>query len=167
MVAQGVGVAATIRVSHQYGEGRFADARKAGFAATHISIALMTMAGITFIVFNDVIPYIFTKDPEVAKIASKLLYVASAFQLFDATQLSALASLRALADVKWPLILSLVSYYLVCIPMGYIAGSVLHLGPIGVWYGLLIGLMFASALFLYRFNRITKGFTTNSNKKII
>jgi len=167
MVAQGVGVAATIRVSHQYGEGRFADARKAGFAATHISIALMTMAGITFIVFNDVIPYIFTKDPEVARIASKLLYVASAFQLFDATQLSALASLRALADVKWPLILSLVSYYLVCIPMGYIAGSVLHLGPIGVWYGLLIGLMFASALFLYRFNRITKGFTTNSNKKII
>ena len=120
-----------------------------------------------FIVFNDVIPYIFTKDPEVARIASKLLYVASAFQLFDATQLSALASLRALADVKWPLILSLVSYYLVCIPMGYLAGSVFNLGPIGVWYGLLIGLMFASALFLYRFNRITRGFTTNSNKKII
>lgn len=161
MVAQGVGVAATIRVSHLFGERRFADARKAGFAATHISIALMALAGITFIVFNDVIPYIFTSDPEVARIAGNLLYVASAFQLFDATQLSALASLRALADVKWPLVLSIVSYYCVCIPLGYIAGSVMNLGPIGVWFGLLIGLMFASVLFLIRFNRLTRGFTTN------
>ena len=102
-----------------------------------------------------------------ARIAGNLLYVASAFQLFDATQLSALASLRALADVKWPLALSIISYYLVCIPMGYIGGSVLNFGPMGVWFGLLIGLMFASALFLYRFNKITKGFTTNSNNKII
>ena len=161
MVAQGVGVAATIRVSHQYGEGRYADARKAGFAATHISIALMTLAGIAFVVFNDIIPYIFTKDHNVAEIAGNLLYVASAFQIFDATQLSALASLRALKDVKWPLILSIVSYYVVCIPMGYIGGTLLHLGPIGVWYGLMLGLMFASALFLYRFNRITRNFKEN------
>ena len=65
MVAQGVGVAATIRVSHQYGERRFADARKAGFAASHISIALMTLSGIGFVLFNDTIPYIFTQDTEV------------------------------------------------------------------------------------------------------
>lgn len=167
MVAQGVGVAATIRVSHQYGEGRFADARKAGFAASHISIALMALAGISFIIFNDVIPYIFTQDPQVAEIAAKLLYVAAAFQLFDAVQLSALASLRALADVKWPLITSIFSYYSVGVPFAYIAGTMIGLGPVGVWLGLLLGLMLAAILFLYRFNKLTRNFTTNSSKKII
>ena len=162
MVAQGVGVAATIRVSHQYGEGRLADARKAGFAASHISIALMGLAGITFILFNDVIPLIFTQDPQVVEIASRLLYVAAAFQLFDAVQLSALASLRALADVKWPLITSIFSYYIVGVPFAYIAGTTLGLGPVGVWLGLLVGLMLAAILFLYRFNKLTKGFTTNN-----
>ena len=161
MVAQGVGVAATIRVSHQYGERRFADARKAGFAASHISIALMALAGITFILFNDVIPYIFTQDHHVAEIASKLLYVAAAFQLFDAVQLSALASLRALADVKWPLVTSLFTYYVIGLPFAYFAGTTFGLGPVGVWLGLLAGLMLAAILFLYRFNKITKGFTTN------
>ena len=161
MVAQGVGVAATIRVSHQYGERRFADARKAGFAATHISLVLMAMAGITFILFNDVIPYIFTKDPEVAYISSKLLYVAAAFQLFDAVQLSALASLRALADVKWPLVTSLISYYLIGIPFAYFAGTSFGWGPVGVWLGLLLGLMLAAILYVYRFNKLTKNFTTN------
>ena len=162
MVAQGVGVAATIRVSHQYGERRFADARKAGFAASHISIALMALAGITFILFNDVIPYIFTQDHHVAEIASKLLYVAAAFQLFDAVQLSALASLRALADVKWPLVTSLFTYYVIGLPFAYFAGTTFGLGPVGVWLGLLAGLMLAAVLFLYRFNKITKGFTTNN-----
>lgn len=161
MVAQGVGVAATIRVSHQYGERRFADARKAGFAASHISIALMALAGITFILFNDVIPYIFTQDHHVAEIASRLLYVAAAFQLFDAVQLSALASLRALADVKWPLVTSLFTYYVIGLPFAYFAGTTFGLGPVGVWLGLLAGLMLAAVLFLYRFNKITKGFTTN------
>ncbi len=162
MVAQGVGVAATIRVSHQYGERRFADARKAGFAASHISIALMALAGITFILFNDVIPYIFTQDRLVAEIASKLLYIAAAFQLFDAVQLSALASLRALADVKWPLVTSLFTYYVVGLPLAYLAGTSFGLGPVGVWLGLLAGLMLAAILFLYRFNKITKDFTTNN-----
>lgn len=161
MVAQGVGVAATIRVSHQYGERRFADARKAGFAASHISIALMALAGITFILFNDVIPYIFTQDHHVAEIASKLLYVAAAFQLFDAVQLSALASLRALADVKWPLVTSLFTYYVIGLPFAYFAGTTFGLGPVGVWLGLLAGLMLAAVMFLYRFNKLTKGFTTN------
>ncbi|MBR5182852.1 MAG: MATE family efflux transporter, partial [Bacteroidales bacterium] len=161
MVAQGVGVAATIRVSHQYGERRFADARMAGFAASHISIALMALSGIAFVVFNDTIPRIFTQDSEVLEIAANLLYVAAAFQLFDAVQLSALASLRALADVRWPLIMSLISYYAVGLPFAYIAGSHLGWGPVGVWLGLLAGLMLAAILYLYRFNKITKGFTTN------
>ena len=162
MVAQGVGVAATIRVSHQYGERRFADARKAGFAASHISIALMALSGISFLLFNDVIPYIFTKDEAVVEIAGHLLYVAAAFQLFDAVQLSALASLRALADVKWPLITSLVSYYVIGLPFAYVAGTIWNWGPVGVWIGLLLGLMLAALLFLYRFNKLTEGFTTNN-----
>jgi MATE family multidrug resistance protein len=161
MVAQGVGVAATIRVSHQFGERRFADARKAGFAASHISIALMALSGISFLLFNDVIPLIFIKDPEVVAVAGNLMYVAAAFQLFDAVQLSALASLRALADVKWPLVTSLIAYYVVGIPFAYVAATVLHWGPVGVWLGLLLGLMLAAILFLYRFNKLTKGFTAN------
>ena len=46
MVAQGIGAAATIRVSHQLGEKDFASTRKAGFAAMHMATAFMGFAGI-------------------------------------------------------------------------------------------------------------------------
>lgn len=155
MIAQGIGVAATIRVSHQFGEKRFVDARKAGFASMHLSVALMGFAGIIYIITRHYLPTIFTSDIKVAAIASTLLIISAGFQIFDAIQLAGVASLRALKDVKIPLYYSILSYYFVCLPLGYFIGHLLNLGPIGVWVGLMLGLFFASALFTYRFNKIT------------
>lgn len=156
MIAQGIGAAATIRVSHQLGEKDYPATRKAGFAAMHMAIAFMGLAGIIYVIFRNQIPLLFTTDPQVIQIASTLLAVCAIYQIFDATQLSGLASLRALMDVKIPLLYSMLSYYLLCLPCGYLFGHTLNLGPIGVWIGLMAGLLVASILFLTRFNRITK-----------
>ncbi len=156
MLALGVGAAATIRVSHQYGYGDYKSMRMAGFAAVHLSSALMAICGILYVIFRSNIPEIYSTDPQVIELASKLLIVAALFQIFDAVQLSSLACLRALADVKIPLILSVISYYLVSLPLGYFCGFTLKLGATGVWIGLLLGLVFAAVLFLLRFNKISR-----------
>ena len=129
--------------------------RKAVFAAVHLSIALMSVSGIAYILLRNYIPIIYTEDILVRELAAKLLIIAALFQIFDAMQLSGLAALRALADVKIPLILSIISYYFVCLPLGYFCGIVLGLGAIGVWIGLLLGLVFTAVLFLWRFNKIS------------
>lgn len=165
MIAQGIGVAATIRVSHQFGEKRYSDARKAGFAAVHLSVGFMGTAGIIYILSRHLVPYLFTSDPAVASIAGSLLIISAGFQIFDAVQLSGIASLRALADVKMPLVFSLISYYFICLPLGYVCGHFLNLGPIGVWTGLMLGLMFASVLFMYRFRTLTGRYIQEEKKK--
>lgn len=156
MLALGVGAAATIRVSHQYGSGDYKSMRTAGFASIHLSVMLMAVCGIAYIAFRHYIPMIYTTDIEVRALAAKLLIISALFQIFDAVQLSSLACLRALADVRIPLIQSITSYYLVCLPMGYLFGFIFGFGAIGVWVGLLSGLMFAAFLFLYRFHKISK-----------
>lgn len=164
MLALGVGAASTIRVSHQYGFGDFKAMRKEGFAAVHLSVALMSVSGIAYILFRNYIPVIYTEDILVREMAAKLLVIAALFQIFDAMQLSGLAALRALADVKIPLILSIVSYYLVCLPLGYLCGVVLGMGAVGVWIGLLLGLVFAALLFLWRFNIISNKIISDNSK---
>lgn len=164
MIAQGIGVAATIRVSHQFGEKKYLDARKAGIAATHLSVGFMGTAGIVYIFLRHQIPYLFTSDPAVAAIAGSLLIISAGFQVFDAIQLAGIASLRALADVRVPLIFSIISYYCMCLPLGYFCGHVLNLGPMGVWTGLMIGLMIASILFMYRFNKLTGKYISGAGK---
>jgi len=164
MIALGVGAAATIRVSHQYGYGDYKSMRIAGFASIHLSVVLMALCGIAYIVFRNYIPIIYTQDPMVRKLAASLLVMSALFQVFDATQLASLACLRALADVKIPLLQSLFSYYFVSLPMGYLFGFTLNIGTIGVWIGLLLGLAFASALFLYRFNSLSKKLILKQNE---
>ena len=156
MLALGVGAAATIRVSHQYGYGDFRSMRMAGFAAIHLSTLMMALCGLLYIIFRSYIPVIYSNDVQVIELAAKLLIVAALFQIFDAVQLASLACLRALADVKIPLLLSIISYYLVSLPLGYFCGFTLNFGALGVWIGLLSGLLFAAALFLWRFNKITR-----------
>ena len=116
----------------------------------------MSVAGVAYIVFRSYIPMIYTQDQSVRELAATLLIVSALFQIFDAVQLASLACLRALADVKIPLFLSIFSYYLVCLPLGYLCGFVLDMGAVGVWIGLLLGLLFAATLFLWRFGRMSK-----------
>ncbi|MCK9627457.1 MAG: MATE family efflux transporter [Bacteroidales bacterium] len=156
MLALGIGAAATVRVSHQYGYGDYKSMRLAGFAAIHLSIGLMSICGILYILLRSFIPLAFTADSQVIYLSSRLLIISALFQVFDATQLACLACLRALADVRKPLLFSVISYYLVCLPLGYLCGNILGYGAIGVWVGLLLGLVFAASLFLWRFNIISK-----------
>lgn len=163
MLALGIGAAATIRVSHQYGYGDFKSMRIAGYAAIHLSVLLMSVAGVAYIIFRSYIPMIYTQDLSVRELAATLLIVSALFQIFDAVQLASLACLRALADVKIPLFLSIFSYYLVCLPLGYLCGFVLEMGAVGVWIGLLLGLLFAATLFLWRFGRMSKRLINNNS----
>ena len=154
MLALGVGAAATIRVSHQYGAGDYLSMRRAGFASIHLSVAIMATFGLIYILTNNYIPTLYTSDKEVIALAAQLLILAALYQIFDAVQLACLGCLRGLKDI--PLLLTTVSYYFVCLPMGYICGFVFDLGAVGVWIGLMFGLMFAAILFFCRFNKISK-----------
>lgn len=166
MIALGIGAAATIRVSHQYGYGDYKSMRIAGFASIHLSVVLMALCGIAYIVFRNYIPIIYTQDPLVREMAATLLIMSALFQVFDAMQLASLACLRALADVKIPLVFSIISYYLVSLPMGYFFGFTLSMGPVGVWIGLLLGLAFAGILFMSRFNSLSKKLILSQNESI-
>jgi multidrug resistance protein, MATE family len=156
MIATGIGAAATIRVSHQYGGGNYVEMRMAGKASIHMSAFLMGSAGLIFIIFRHSIPPLFTPDVNATSIASSLIIVLSLFQIFDAIQLSSMSSLRGLKDTTVPLMFSAISYYCVCLPSAYVLGFICKLGPVGVWIGLMLGLIFASTLFYLRFNKLSK-----------
>lgn len=166
MVATGIGAAATIRVSHQYGGGHYYETYMAGKASVHMAIAFMTLCGALFIIFIGQIPLVFTDDPNVIPIARKLILVLSLFQIFDAIQLSSMSSLRGLKDIRRPLLYSAISYYGICLPSAYLLGFVVDLGPVGVWIGLLLGLAVAALLFYSRFRNQCKKFPVQKRQTL-
>lgn len=158
MVACGIGAAATIRVSHQFGAGKPEETLMAGKASVHMGIFYMSSCALLFILLRKFLPYVYTSDPEVVSYASRLIVVLSLYQISDAIQLTSMASLRGLKDTKRPMMYAAMSYYGIAIPAAYILGFVFDVGPEGVWYGLLLGLTVAAVLFYTRFCRICRNY---------
>lgn len=154
MVACGIGAAATIRVSHQFGAGKHEETLMAGRASIHMALVYMSVCGLIFVLLKDIMPLAYTKDKEVIEIASRLMVVLALYQVADAIQLTSVSSLRGLKDTKRPMWYCAISYYVIAIPCGYLLGFTYNLGPEGVWYGLLLGLTVAALLFYVRFRRI-------------
>jgi MATE family multidrug resistance protein len=105
-------------------------------------------------------------NTEVVTIAAKLLLVAAIFQISDGIQVVVLGALRGLQDVKIPMYLTFIAYWIIGFPISYYLGEYTDLKAVGVWLGLLAGLT-AAALFLYiRFHYLTKSLILKDSLKI-
>ena len=156
MLAQGIGAATTIRVSHQLGKGDLHAVRMASTASIHLCLLMNTIGASIMFFFRYRIPYIFTNDPEVANIASTLLVIGALFQYADGLQCIGAAMLRGIQDVRVPMRIALFAYIGVALPLGLWLTFPAGLGAKGMWMAFVIALAIPAVLFHIRFNRQLK-----------
>jgi MATE family multidrug resistance protein len=165
MFAMGLSVTATIRVGNNKGLMDYKNLIIVARSVFLLAIILETIFGILFVILHNFLPHLFLnmenvnqviENKEVIIIASKLLLVAAVFQISDGIQVVVLGALRGLQDVKVPMYITFVAYWVVGFPISFFLGKFTELKAVGVWIGLLAGLSTA-ALFLYlRFHKLTK-----------
>ena len=165
MVAMGLSVTAMIRVSNSKGVNDFKNLIVVARSIFILTIIIETVFGLFFVVLHNYLPHLFLNmadvtqtvdNKEIIIIASKLLLVAAIFQISDGIQVVVLGALRGLQDVKIPMYITFVAYWVIGFPISFYLGKYTDLKATGIWIGLLAGLS-AAALFLYiRFARLTK-----------
>lgn len=165
MFAMGLSVVSMIRISNQKGLGDYKQLIVVGRSIFLLAIIIEIIFALMFVALHQILPYLFLNmdnkmqllgNAEVIAIAAKLLLVAAVFQISDGIQVVVLGALRGLQDVKVPMYITFVAYWIVGFPISYYLGLKTNLGAEGVWIGLLGGLT-AAALFLYlRFHYLTK-----------
>jgi MATE family multidrug resistance protein len=151
MVILGIGSATTIRVSHQLGANNLHGVRMASNASIHLVLFINTIGAILMIGLRNQIPMLFTEDPEVIAIASKLVVLAGVLQLADGLQVVAASMLRGITDVKIPMFIALFSYTIVCISIGLFLAFPMGMGAVGIWIGFVVGLSVAAICLHIRF----------------
>ena len=156
MLALGIGSATTIRVSHQLGKGDLQAVRMASHASVHLCLLMNTIGAAIMILGRNVIPYIFTNDPEVIPIASTLLIIAGTLQYADGLQCIGAAMLRGIQDVRVPMRIALFAYIGVALPLGLALTFPMGLGAKGMWIAFVIALAIPAVLFHVRFHRQMK-----------
>ena len=151
-IAQAVGV----RIGQAVGAGTEELVRVIGFGGLYLSGLIMLLFALVYATLGHSIASAFNSDSAVVSLTSNLLLVAGLFQIADGVQVTAMGGLRGLADVRAPMIMAFIYYWLCAIPIGYIAAFVFGAGAVGIWVGLATGLFIAAITLTIRFWLLTR-----------
>jgi len=123
MVFVGLGVAATVRVGYRYGRKEYTELRRIAFSIFIQAALTGLFFSVVYILFRHQLPWIYLSKQkggpevwEVATLAAELLVIAGLFQISDSLQVTAQGALRGLQDVKIPVMITFVSYWLIGFP---------------------------------------------------
>lgn len=160
MIHLGLANAATIRAGQALGRSDEAELRRGALVVIAISAVVALTAVLIFVSIPHLLVGLFIDPqdpvrPAVLTAGVALLYVAALFQMADSGQVMALGLLRGLRDTKAPMIFAAVSYWLIGVPASYVLGFTLDMGGVGIWLGLVIGLLVAWVTMMTRFWRRT------------
>ncbi|EKD59749.1 MAG: hypothetical protein ACD_54C01162G0003 [uncultured bacterium] len=156
MVHLGLSNAATVRAGRADGAGDAQGLRDGAKVAIALSAGFGAVMVLLFLALPQQIIALFLDESkagsaEIIAFGVKLMVMAALFQMADAMQVMALGLLRAVKDTRVPMIAAAVSYWGVGIPAAYFLGFRADLGGVGLWLGLVVGLVLAAALLMARF----------------
>ncbi len=166
MIPLGISFAGATRVGQFIGAKKFARVRPAGLAAIGVGVGFMTISALLFMTVPAFFIDLFwdPKSGESSQVriyAIELLIIAGIFQVFDGLQITSSGALRGMTDVKVPLVIGALSYWVVGL------GSAIYLAlwtPLqhqGLWIGLLLGLACAGLSMFLRFLILSRRIRTD------
>jgi multidrug resistance protein, MATE family len=156
MPGWGFAVAATTLVGQSVGAKDFKQAREYAFISVGYGIGLMFLGSILFLTIPEFLMSLFIKEPETIELGKRCLMVAAIEQPFLAIAMIFGGALRGYGDTKTPFAVSMVSNWIIRVPLIYVVIFILKLNIVYVWGVLVIQWAFEGLLLLYIFNRKSK-----------
>ena len=155
MVPLAISQASTIRVGHAAGRRHVGDLFRS--AVTALMLTVLICLALTGLLVADLEIFIGaflnaddTQYDQVMAIAIPMVFIVALFQLVDGLQAVFTAILRGINDTRIPALASTFSYWGVGVASGIGLASGLGWGPIGMWWGLFLGLMVGSLMLGWR-----------------
>ncbi len=156
MIPMGLGFAVSVRIGHYVGMKKMNEVEVPWKIGLALALSISVGAALLFYFAGEFLVNIYTTDPNVVILATKLLKIAGLFQIFDALQCMGVQSLKGLKDTKVPFFYTVISYWIVGMGVSLFCAFNLKMGPEGVWAGMVVSLGLAAALLLTRFHRLSR-----------
>jgi MATE family multidrug resistance protein len=148
--------AVTVRMGHLLGAKEKPAAARACYLGIFISGVLMFLVAFVSWVYPEVL---IAADFNVSDARHVLLIqdikaflmVSAIFQIFEGIRITLFGALRSLKDTQFTLGTSVVSFWFIALPVGYLLASKSFLGAPGLWWGMVLGAAISTILLAFRF----------------
>lgn len=156
MIPISISMAQTVLVSYEVGARRYKDAKSYSWLGIYLAILIALFTGVLVVLFRYQVAGFYSNETEVINLTAHFLIFALFFQISDAIQVTAQAALRGYKDVNLAFVMTLIAYWLICLPVGYVLANYTGLGATGYWLGLTAGLLAAGIALSWRLIYIQK-----------
>jgi multidrug resistance protein, MATE family len=156
MIPISISTALTVLVGYEVGARRYKDAKHYSWLGVYLAIFIALVTGLLVVVFRYQVAGFYSNETAVINLTANFLIFALFFQICDAIQVTAQAALRGYKDVNIAFIMTLIAYWLICLPVGYLLAHYTSLEARGYWIGLTIGLLAAGIALSLRLIYIQK-----------
>ncbi|GLB59529.1 MATE family efflux transporter [Cytobacillus sp. NCCP-133] len=156
MIPISISMAQTVLVGFEVGSGRYKDAKVYSWLGIYLAIFIALLTGLLVVLFRYEVAALYSNESAVIALTAHFLIYALFFQISDAIQATTQAALRGYKDVNISFIVTLIAYWLICLPVGYVLAHYTSMGATGYWIGLTIGLLAAGICLSIRLIYIQK-----------
>lgn len=157
--AWGIAEATCILAGNHFGAKRYAELRRTFFSGLKVTIVLMLLLAVVIIGSKNVILNFLNPGDDVFALCGSLMVVVALFQLFEAIQNTCSLALAGTGDTRFPMVSSVLSSWVIMLPLAYFLGIVCDFGLLGMWSAAVVHLTLLSGVICGRFlnKRYLKG----------
>ncbi|MFZ5987054.1 MAG: MATE family efflux transporter [Bacillota bacterium] len=145
-----VGQGTQIVVGHLIGAGDNEKAHDTCLRSLKIAVPIAIVIAAVLSLFSKPLLGIFTNDQSVIELGSRLMVLTLVLEPGRVFNIVIINCLKAAGDVKFPVIMGVISMYGIGVTLSYILGIVLGLGLVGVWIAFACDEWFRGIIMLWR-----------------
>jgi MATE family multidrug resistance protein len=154
-----MGQAVSIRIGQNAGRLDMNAVRISTYVGMAMSFIFMLFVSSAYFFFPHILLRldVDTSNPvyfSLIKQAMVFLSILALFQLFDSVRVIAVSTLRALKDTRFPMYISLISFWGIGLVCAFMLALYFHLNGAGIWMGLAIGVSAGAVILLLRLRYI-------------
>lgn len=160
--------AITVRIGHVLGEGNILLAKRAGYLGVFLAFIFMSFVAVVYWIFPEQLIGIdldvhAAKNQLVVELAKQFLAICALFQLFEAIRFAAFGALRGIKDTQFTMWVSIITFWLIALPLGYFFAVNMNWGGAGVWWAMVFSQTIGATILVRRFQNKISLFKVNVN----
>jgi len=144
---------AQIMVGQNLGAKKLEQAVQSGYQSVQIALGIMSIFGLTFLIFPSIWVSIFTNDPDVVPLGIYVCRMAAVLQPVLAMTMVFGGALRGAGETRWVMYITFIGAWMVRLVLATVFAYILKLEVYYVWWTMFIDWTARAMLALWRFRK--------------
>lgn len=163
MLALSLSLSLNIVVGYKIGAKEYRLAETLSLTGMKIAVVITAISMVLLWAFNAQIAALYSPDPAVQALIKNFLALVILYQIADGIAVAAQGIMRAYRDVKTCFTIVMVTYWVICLPLGRVFDVYFNRGITSYWQGMVVGIFIGAIISFLRIRYLHKKYNALLN----